>query len=219
MHQRWRVLASAMAVCALGLQVALPAAPIIGALRVILLLDSSSAISPMINPLRTGLLAFIDNLPGSDDDLDLELGIVSTGGQLRVRVPPTTERARLRAAVAGFAADGGGNAFVDTLLEADKRFLRNLDQRRPVFVVVMTDNSAFRGEPRVDEYNAFARDFVRRGGRAHGLVVGLMNAGVHTDILSNLAENTGGYFDSLAVGNALPDKLKYAAAMVSADVP
>src|SRR5262249_340692 len=152
-------------------------------------------------PLRAALIAFLDNLPGTPETLDTEVVFVSTGGQLRIRVPVTTDRQRLRKAAASFAPDGGGNAFLDTMLEADKRFLRPTD-RRPVFVVVMTDNSRFRGEPRVDEYNAFAEDFMRRGGRAHGIVIGSIDSGVHTDILMNLTDNTGGYYDGVTVPNS-----------------
>ncbi len=144
----------------------LAAAPNIGPLRVALIVDSSSAVAPMLNPFRAALQSFLDNLPGTPDTLEPEVTMISTGGQLRVRVPSTTDRLRLKQAAAAFASDGGANSFVDTMLETDKRFLKT-SERRPIFVFMMTDNSVYRGEPRIDEYNAFLVDFMRRGGRAH----------------------------------------------------
>ena len=60
--------------------------------------------------------------------------------------------------------------------------------------------------------------FLRRGGRAHGIVVHGINSGITTEVLMNLTNNTGGFYDSLAVANALPDRMKVLASMVAADM-
>src|SRR5262245_12163977 len=86
-------------------------------LRIILLVDSSSMVSSMLPQFRAGLHAFLEQLPG-----EVEIALISTGGQLRVRVPPTTDRNRLHQAADAFAPDGGANALLDSLLEADRRF-------------------------------------------------------------------------------------------------
>jgi Mg-chelatase subunit ChlD len=184
-----------------------------GPLRIVLLVDSSSTVAQMLPQFRSALLTFLDAMPG-----DPEIAFISTGGQIRVRVPPTTDRDRLRKAINLFAADGGGNSFLDTMLEADKRFLENAGDRRPVFVILMTDGNAMQGDVRVDQYNKWVRAFLQRGGRAHGIVVRGVNAGVTTELLMNLTDNTGGFFDSLAVANALADRMKILAANVAADM-
>ncbi len=190
------------------------AAPVIGSLRIVLLVDSSGAVGPLVSHFRAGMNAFLDVLPE-----DQEIAIISTGGQLRVRVPPTTDRERLRKAAQGFSSDGGGNAFLDTLLEADKRFLKTMPDRRPVFVVVTTDNGATSTDVRIDEYNRFMRDFQQRGGRAHGIVMhGRLSSGATTDIVMNMTGNTGGFYDSLVVANSLPDRMKVLAENVAADI-
>lgn len=190
------------------------AAPAIGPLRIVLLVDSSSAVSPHLTSFRAGLAAFLDALPG-----DPEIAFITTGGQMRIRVPPTIDRATLRHAAAGFASDGGANALLETLLESDQRFLKKAPGRRPIFVVVTTDNNSSRGDERIDAYNLFMRDFVQRSGRAHAIVVHGVNAGTTTDILMNLTGNTGGFYDALAVPNALPERMRALAAMVAADMP
>ena len=190
------------------------AAPAIGPLRIVLLVDSSSAVAGMLTSFRAGLGAFLDALPG-----DPEIAFITTGGQMRIRVPPTTDRTKLRSAAAGFAADGGANSLLDTLLESDQRFLRKAPDRRPIFVILTTDNNSSRGEERIDDYNRFMQDFVRRSGRAHALVVHGVNSGPTTDIMMNLTGNTGGFYDGLAVANALPERMRALAAMVAADMP
>jgi hypothetical protein len=173
-------------------------------MRIVILVDSSSSIAPYITHFRAALSNFLDLLP---NDGDPEMMLVSTGGQMRIRTQPTTDRATLREAVSIFAPDGGGNALIDSLLEADKRFLRPVGNKRPIFVILTTDQGQTLGNQRIEEYNRFVRDFQMRGGRAHGIVIHGTNTGVTTDILNNLTDNTGGFFDSMIVANALPGRM------------
>ena len=184
-----------------------------GPLRIVMLVDSSGSVAQMLPQFRSGMNAFLDALPGQP-----EIAFITTGGQIRIRVPPTTDREKLHKAVNSFASDGGGNSFLDTMLEADKRFLVNAGERRPVFVIMMTDGAETRGDARVDQYNVWVGDFLRRGGRAHGIVVRGVNSGLTTDLLMNITSNTGGFYDSLNIANALADRMKVLATMVAADM-
>jgi von Willebrand factor type A domain-containing protein len=184
-----------------------------GPLRIVLLVDSSGTVAPMLPQFRAGLKAFVDALPGSP-----EIAFITTGGQLRIRVRPTTDRDQLMKAISIFASDGGANSFLDTMLEADRRFLVNSGDRRPVFVILMTDGNESRGDARVDQYNDWVGRFLRRGGRAHGIVVRGVNSGMTTEILRNLTNNTGGFYESLAIANSLAERMKMVATMVAADM-
>ena len=186
---------------------------IMGPLRIVILVDSSSAVAPMINQFRAGLNAFLDDLPEGP-----EIALISTGGQLRVRVPPTTDRERLRKEIARFASDGGANALVDSLIEADNRFLKPTTEHKPTFVLLMTDLRTAGYELRADQYNRYVEDFMRRRGRAHGVVIHGVNMGLTTDIVMNLTGNTAGYYEVMAVPNALPLRMKQMAEMVAADI-
>jgi hypothetical protein len=180
-------------------------------LRVVLLVDSSTNMSQMLTEFRAGITAFIEAIPD-----DVEVALISTGGQLRVRVPPTTNRQQLLEAAGRFASDGGANSFLDTLLESDKRFLKSAPNRRPLFVVLTTDQPAL-GEPPINRYNDFMRDFVRRRGRAHGVVIRSSQLGLTSEVLENLTGNTDGLYDVLAVGNSVPTRMKAIAAEVAAE--
>ena len=83
---------------------------------------------------------------------------------------------------------------------------------------MMTDGAETRGDARVDQYNVWVGDFLRRGGRAHGIVVRGVNSGLTTDLLMNITSNTGGFYDSLNIANALADRMKVLATMVAADM-
>ncbi len=180
--------------------------------RIILLVDSSSAMSPMLTHFRAGLRAFLEGIPAQH-----EIALISTGGQLRIRVPPTSDRDRLDKAVASFASEGGANAFLDSLLEADTRLLKSAPAMWPVFVIVTTDAAETRGEQRIDDYNKFMNDFTARGGQAHSIIIRGKNSGVVTDIAINLSQNTRGIHETIAISNALPDKLREVATRLEAD--
>ena len=185
-----------------------------GQMRIVLLVDSSSTIMPMITDFRAGLAAFLDTLPGEP-----EIAVISTGSQMRVRVQPTTDRLKLRDVVSRFSSDGGGNSLLDSLLEADQRLLKNVAERRSV-IVILTSDGGGNGTvtpARISVYNKFVDDFIARGGRAHAVVVGSVNRGVTTQIAENIVRNTGGFYESIVIGNAIPKLMTTMAEYVAAD--
>jgi hypothetical protein len=183
-----------------------------GPLRIALVVDSSSAIAPLLNSLRAGLTTFLDELPGEH-----EITFISTGGQIRIRQPITTDRQKLKTAVGMLASDGGANSVVETMMEVDQRFLKGAPGQWPVFVIVTTDQGATRSEPNYDRFNRFVSGFVSRGGTAHAIVLHDKAGGVTTEFVMNVVENTGGYYESMAIANVLPDKMKMLAEHIDAN--
>lgn len=181
-------------------------------MRTVLLVDSSTTMGPMINNFRAALNGFIDAVPPEH-----EITFITTGGQIRIRAQPSTDRAKLKMEAGRFASDGGANSFVDTLLESDRRFLKPVPAQWPVFAIAITDNGESRGGFRVDDYNRFMTDFLLRGGSAHGVVVKGRTTGPVTDFAQNLVQNTGGVFDVMNLDNALPERMKAMAERIVAD--
>jgi hypothetical protein len=180
-------------------------------LRVVLLVDSSTNMANMINEFRAGLTAFIQSIPDG-----VEVAFISTGGQLRIRVLPTTDKAKLLDAAGRFASDGGANSLLDTLLESDRRFLKPAADRRPLFVVVTTDQPTA-NDAAIYRYNEFVRDFVQRRGRAHGVVIRSTQMGLASEILENLTNNTNGLYTVMAVANSLSTRMTTIAAEIAAE--
>jgi len=181
-------------------------------MRIVLMVDSSTAVAPMINNFRTALNAFINELPESE-----EVVFLSSGGQIRVRTTAESSRERLRAEIARFASEGGANAFYDTMLEADKRFLKTAPGQWPAFVFVTTDNGEGTREPNAEEYNRFMNDFLVRGGAAHAVIVAGRKVGWVTDVVANLVDNTGGLRTTIITDTSLPDRLREIANRVADD--
>jgi hypothetical protein len=181
-------------------------------MRIALVVDSSGAVAQLLNNLRAGLTTFLDELPGEH-----EVTFISTGGQIRIRQPITTDRQKLKTAVGLFASDGGANSLIETMMEVDQRFLNAGPGQWPVFVIVTTDNAATRWEPNYDRFNRFVGDFVARGGTAHAIVLHGKAGGITTEFVMNVVENSGGYYESMAIANVLPDKMKMLAAHIDAN--
>ena len=172
-------------------------------MRIVLMVDSSTSVGPMINMFKKALAAFVDTLPPQH-----EVAFISSGSQIRIRARPNDIRDKLRAEIARFSSEGGANAFLDTLLEADTRFLKSAPGQWPAFVIVTTDNGDNSKEPDVVAYNKFMNDFVARGGAAHAVIVMGKRTGPVTDLVTNLVENVQGFHLTLNTDNSLPERMK-----------
>ena len=181
-------------------------------LRIVLMVDSSTPVGPMINSFKKALEVFVETLPPQH-----EVAFVSSGSQIRVRARPTDNRDKLRAEMARFASEGGANAFLDTLLESDTRFLKTAPAQWPAFVIVTTDNGDTTKEPDVVAYNKFMNDFVSRGGAAHAVILTGKRTGPVTDLVTNLVDNVGGFRQTLNTDNSLPERLREIAERLDID--
>ena len=181
-------------------------------LRIVLMVDSSTATAAMMNSFRIALNGFVDTLPPQH-----EISFVTTGGQIRVRTEPSADREKLRTEIGRFASEGGANAFLETMIESDNRFLRTAPTQWPALVIVTTDNGDTRREPDLARYNRFMHDFLNRGGIAHAVVIAGKQTGPVTDLAQNLVQNTGGLYVSIVVDSGLTERLKHIAARLADD--
>src|SRR4029077_9318012 len=106
-------------------------------MRIALMLDTSDAAAPALTHMRNGPLAFLDALPPED-----EVILITTGRQMRVRVPPSTDRKKLKDTAAVLFSDGAGTVLMGGLLELDDRFFKkSADDKWPVFVIFTSDGT------------------------------------------------------------------------------
>jgi len=182
-------------------------------MRVLLLVDSTAAVGPMITSFRGALQAFSAALdPGT------EVGLITTGGQFKVRFPPGTNRQEVQSAMQSFAPESGGNTVVETMFEADRRLFQSVPDRWPVLVIVTTDSglTQLSGNP-YERYNRFVGEYVARGGSAHAVIIRSSTIGIISAIVSNLIANTNGILETMAIAIPLPEKLQAIAQRISAD--
>jgi len=181
-------------------------------LRVVLMVDSSTSIQPMMVSFRNALTAFADTLPPEH-----EVAFVTSGGQIRVRTQPSTERDKLKTAIGLLAAEGGANAFLETLIESDQRFLKTAPERWPVFVILTTDMTDSQREPDLARYNKFMNDFLGRGGNAHAVLMAGKRSGPVTDLTINLVQNLGGLYTPLVADSGLRERMTAIARRLAED--
>ena len=181
-------------------------------MRVVLIVDSSTSTQPMMTTFRNALDAFVDAMPPQH-----EIVFISSGSQIRVRTEPSTDRARLKKDIGLLQSEGGANAFLETLIEADQRFLKPAVGKWPVFVILTTDIGEVRREPDIPRYNRFMNDFLARGGSAHAIIMQGKQFGPVTDIAQNFVQNVGGMYLSLIADSGLPYQMKSIAERLASD--
>ena len=173
-------------------------------MRIALMLDTSDAAAPALTHMRAGAIAFLDALPPED-----EVILITTGRQMRVRVPPTTDRKKLKEAAAGLFTDGAGTVLMDGLLEIDDRFFKKADDRWPVYVIFTSDGTESSTGAREKEYLAWAPAVGARGISAHAFVFKTPKGSAMPEIVAeNLVQNAGGHYDKMNTTTALPEKMK-----------
>ena len=154
--------------------------------------------------MRVAVANFLDALPPED-----EVILITTGRQARVRVPPTTDRKKLKETAAGLFTDGAGTVLMDGLLEIDERFFKKTDDRWPVFVIFTSDGTESSTGAREKEFLKWSPMLGARGFTVHAFVMKTpKGAGMPDIVVENLTKNTGGRYDVMNTTTALPDKMK-----------
>lgn len=171
-------------------------------MRVALFIDTSEGAAQAVNALRTGIADFLTMLPAQH-----EVMLVSTGRQMRVRVPPTTDRKKLNDAAKSLFSDGGATPLMDALLEVDERFLRKAEDRWPVIVIVTGDGAEGSAGANEKKFNDWVRALPARGMAAHGIALKFKGGGMPDVVTSHVVQTTGGRYEYMNTSNSLPARM------------
>jgi hypothetical protein len=198
------VVALAGVALACSLAASQPAVP----MRIALLVDTSDATRPAITQLRDAVDAFVAALP-----LGHEIVFVTTGRHVQVRLKPTMDYYSVRKSAKGLMVDGGGTPLGDALKEIDDRFMRGVEGRMPVFVIVTGDGSEISVRMDGDSFNAWLQSVV---GRAviHAVVIKTGN-GIPEAIARSAAQVTHGQFETVGITGGVVEKLSALARSLS----
>src|SRR5262249_37093445 len=134
-------------------------------MRIAVLVDTSATTSGILQLVRPALVSLIDGVPA-----DAELVLVTTGRRTQVRVPPTSDRQKVKRTATNLLADGGATTLMDALMEVDQRFMQKAADRSPVFVILTGDGSESSGTDGT-AFTAWLRGLGARHVRAHAVVV------------------------------------------------
>lgn len=180
-------------------------------MRVALLVDTSAATASAIVQIRAAAAAFIDTLPP-----DSEIVLVTTGRRTQVRIPPTTDKARLKSNASGMLSESGPTALMDALVDVDERFMRKAGERWPVFVILTADGN---DSSKVDEqeFNRWISEMTRRGVSANAIVLKSSTLGLTGSIATVLTRATHGHYASMGMTSGIQEAMTKLADQLSAD--
>lgn len=181
-------------------------------MRVALLVDTSAATSAAIAQIRSAVAAFLDALPPEH-----EVVLVTTGRHAQVRVPPTLDRAKLKASANALLSDSGPTALMDALTEVDARFLKKAADRSPVMVIVTGDGSENSKDVDEQAFNRWIGDIARRGVTVSAVVLKTGTGGLPEFIASTLAKTTHGHYTTMGTGGGMMDAMTQLAGQLAAD--
>jgi hypothetical protein len=183
-------------------------------MRIALIVDTSDGAGYELNHLRQALAAFISAIPSEHEIL-----LATTGRQTRVRLQPTTDRKKLMSSATGLFQDGGGSMLIDGLYEIDNRFMKKVDKRSPVFVVLTGDgveSSEAGGMFNDHRWDVWVQSLVARGIPLHTIIFSSGKNGLPGKVMLNAARNTHGQSDVINGSSYLPEKMKNVATEIAA---
>lgn len=202
----WTTIAAAV----LALAPALSAAP---PMRIALLVDTSAATASAIARIRAAVSAFLDALPPEHEVL-----LVTTGRRTQVRVPPTTDRTKLKENVGGMLPELGPTALLDSLKAVDDRFMRKTSgDHWPVFVILTADGSENSHEVDQKGFNRWVDEIAFRGVSVNAIVLKTSANGVPESIASGLAQVTHGHYASMGIAGNIAEAMAQLAAKLGDD--
>ena len=176
-------------------------------LTISLLVDDSQAARPLLQELRRGLTAFVEQMQG-----EAEIALATFGERPTSVVDYTTSTEVLERGIEKiFPRQGSGAYLLDAIVEVSRGFQRRETAVRPVIIAIVVDEG-------VEFSNVFhqpvLQELRKSGATFHVLAIGTPS-GSQTDEMRNrnlvLAEgtsDTGGRRDQVLAESALPGKLK-----------
>lgn len=184
--------------------------------RIAILVDNSFQLSDPLVYIRRGLQQFLNALPPNH-----ELMLVTTGGSISVRVEPT--RDYLKVMESGNSIPvmrSGGNALFGTLEEVYARYLRNVERRYPMLVIIATDGPDLSQRITNERANALLDGLKKSSVRVNAVLLnpfgwtGSPGSREIRTLTMEMVERTGGALEQ-ASGPSVVSRLKIVAGRIA----
>jgi VWFA-related protein len=184
----------------------LKAAPASEPLTISILVDDSQAAEPVIQDMRRGLTAFVEQMAGK-----AQIAMATFGERPTSIVEYTENTDTLKRGVTKiFSRQGSGAYLLDAIVEVSRGLQRRETAVRPVIIAITVEGIEFSNlyhEPVLDE--------LRKSGAAlHVLAVGTPSDSLSDEmrernlVLSQGTSDTGGRRDQVLAASALPQRLQ-----------
>jgi hypothetical protein len=177
-------------------------------MQIAVLVDNSQAAEPYIRDYRQGLTEFVKTMTSAG--VKNQVAIITVADRPTINTEYTSNQEQLvKGAQRIFASPGSGSYMLDGIIETSTGILKR-DAPRPVIVAVTTAGPELSDRP----YQQVLERLHASGAAFHIVTVGGPITGPH-DVAITYSEgtsSTGGRYDDVLTGSALPGKLKQVAA-------
>ena len=184
-------------------------APADAPIQIALLVDNSQAADAYVSDIREGVTAFINGLT-ADSAGKHRIAIITLADRPTINTEYTSDRAQLlKGAQRIFALSGSGTYLLDGIIETSEGIMKRREPR-PVVVAIATEG------PELSDrgYEQVLEPLRSSTAAFHAVVVGqpLNRSHDRSVVLAEGTRATGGRYDNLLAGTALPARMKQVAA-------
>jgi hypothetical protein len=180
-------------------------------MRLVLLVDNAEVMHSSLDDLRKAVQSFVDGIPPEH-----EIALITIGDTPVVREGPTLDHAKLRN-TAQKMFTGGSTILISAVTEMYNRFLKDVEGRWPMFVIITSDGPEDSGRFDPAKFTAMMQEMQMKDVVTHAVVVSTMGRGIEMQVATALTQATGGHYDSIVASNALPQILASLAAGIAAE--
>jgi hypothetical protein len=179
-------------------------------MRIVIMVDNSQTPAEPLPQIRRGLEQFLDALPPNH-----ELMLVTTGGAMNIRVQPTRDYLEVRQAVGEINfMRSSGNALIGSVHEVYDRYLRNVERRFPMILIVSNDGADFSQRVTDKSVNEMLQGLTKTGVLVNAVLLTSTGTSLIRNITLEMIKRTGGAYESATIATALPGRLKVMAGRI-----
>jgi len=180
-------------------------------MRIAILVDNSQTPLDPLPQIRRGLQQFLGALPPNH-----ELMLVTTGGSMNIRVQPTRDYLEVHEAVGEINfMRSSGNALIGSVHEVYDRYLRNVERRFPMILIVSTDGADFSQRVTDKSVNEMLQGLTKTGVLVNAVLLTSTGTSLIRNITLEMIKRTGGAYESATIATAIPGRLKAMAGRIA----
>ena len=180
-------------------------------MRIAIIVDNSQTFIDDTPQIRRALQQFVNALPPHH-----ELMLVTTGGQMNIRVQPTRDYLEILEAIREITRmRQGGNAMVGTVEEIYGRYLRTAERRYPMIVILSGDGNDTSQRITDKGVNELLSGLTKTGVIVNGVLLTSSGMSLVRSIVMEMIKRTGGALESVIVATALAGRMKVMAGRVA----
>jgi len=180
-------------------------------IRIAILVDNSQTPLEPLPQVRRGLAEFVKALPPNH-----ELMLVTTGGHMNIRVQPTRDYLEILEAIGEINfMRSTGNALIGSVHEIYDRYLRTVERRYPMIVIITTDGPDFSQRITDKSVNELLSGLTRTGVLVNAVMLTSTGTSFIRNVTLEMIKRTGGAYESATIATALPARMKVMAGRVA----